>query len=52
MHFLERKLLYFDENFTEICIPGSNKKNSSISLDNGLAPERQQAIIWTNGGLV
>ena len=25
---------------------------SSISSDNGLAPNRQQAIIWTNDGIV
>ena len=52
MHFLEWKLLYFDENFTEICILGSNKQYSSIILDNGLAPDWRQAIIWTNDGLV
>ena len=26
--------------------------NSVLSLDNGLAPTRRQAIIWTNDGLV
>ena len=24
----------------------------SIGLDNGLSPNRQQAIVWTNDGLV
>ena len=27
-------------------------KYYSIGSDNGLAPNRQQAIIWTNGGLI
>ena len=35
-------------NFTEVCPQGSNRQPSSIGLDNGLAPIRQQAIIWTN----
>ena len=29
-------------------IPEKKKKNSSIGSDNGLAPTRGQAIIWTN----
>ena len=28
------------------------KQYRSIESDNGLAPDRQQAIIWTNDGLV
>ena len=52
MHFREWILLYFDENFIEICSPGSNQEYSSIGSDNGLALVRQQAIIWTNDGLV
>ena len=30
---------------------GPINKNPSIGLDNGLAPARRQAIIWTNGCL-
>ena len=29
---------------------GSNEQYSSIGSDNGLAPTRQQAIIWANDG--
>ena len=31
--------------------PGSNWQYGSISSDNGLAPNRRQAIIWTNDGI-
>ena len=48
MHFREWKNLYFDYNFTDVCSQGSNWQSSSIDLDNGLAPNRWQAIIWTN----
>ena len=41
--------LYYDSNFTKRFPQGSTV---SIDLDNGLAPKRQQAIIWTNHGLV
>ena len=41
-------MLYFDWNFTDVCPQGSNWQSSSIGLDNGLAPNRRQAIIWTN----
>ena len=50
--FLEWKLLYFDENFIEMCCPRSNLQYSSIGSDNGLALARQYIIIWTNDGLV
>ena len=30
----------------------SNKRSSSTGSDDGLAPVRRQAIIWTNHGLV
>ena len=40
----------FDWNFTEVCSQESNLQYSSISSDNGLMPNRQQAIIWTNEG--
>ena len=37
-HFLERKLSYFDENFIEMCFPGSNNwRYFIIGSDNGLA---------------
>ena len=36
------------KKFTEDCSLGSNWQYHSIGLDNGLAPNRQQAIIWTN----
>ena len=35
----------------EFVLKGSVKKYSSIGLDNGLAPPRRQAIIWTNDDL-
>ena len=31
-----------------VCSQGANWKSSSIGLDNGLAPNKRQAIIWTN----
>ena len=37
-----------EKNVIEACSQGSNQ--SSIGLDNGLAPARQQTIIWTNDG--
>ena len=40
----------FDYNFTEVGSQGSNWQYSIIGLDNGLAPTRRQAIIWTNDG--
>ena len=48
MHFLEWKCMNFDWHFTEVCSHGSNLEYSSIGSDNGLAPPRRQAIIWTN----
>ena len=48
MHSLEWKCLYLYQNFTEVCSLGSNWQWSSIGLDNGLVPNRRQAIIWTN----
>ena len=48
MHFLEWKVWYFDSNFTEVCPQGFNWQQASISSGNGLAPNRRQAIIWTN----
>ena len=37
---------YFDKNVIEMCSSASN-----IGLDNGLVPNKQRAIIWTNDGL-
>ena len=48
MHFHEWKVLYFDLNFTEVFSQVSNWQWPSIGSDNGLAPNRRQAIIWTN----
>ena len=38
--------------FTEICSQGSSQLLASTGWDNGLAPNRGQAIIWTNNGSV
>ena len=40
--------LYFNSNFIEICPPGSHWQKASIGWDNGLVPNRWQAIISTN----
>ena len=42
------KTFEFNYNFTWICSLVSNWQYGSIGSDNGLAPNRQQAIIWTN----
>ena len=47
MHFLKRKCMNFDWNSIEICPHGSSWQHFSIGSDNGLAPARRQAIIWT-----
>ena len=46
--FLEQKCTDFNKNFTDVYSQKSNSQYSSIGLDNGLVPTRQQAIIWTN----
>ena len=46
--FSEWKELNFKYNFTEICSLGPNWQYVSIGSDNGLAPKRRQAIVWTN----
>ena len=51
MHFPEWKCVNFEWNFTELCSQGSNWQYASIGSDNGLVPNRRQAIIWNNGGL-
>ena len=50
MHFLEWKYMISDFYITEVCSWGSNWQYSSIGSNNGLAPGRRQAIIWTNDG--
>ena len=47
MHFPEWKWLNFDQNFIEVCSQGSSWQYASIGLDNGLAPDRRQAIVNT-----
>ena len=37
-----------ESNFTEMCSQESNWQKASIGSGNGLAPNRRQAIIWTN----
>ena len=44
------KIFEFRLNVTEVCSQGSNLQYSSNGSDNGLAPSRRQAIIWTNDG--
>ena len=46
MHFLEWKYLKFNLN-SQVC----NWQNTSFGLDDGLAPNRWQATIWTKGDL-
>ena len=48
MHFRKLKVLYFYHNVIEVCYQGSNWQFLCTSLDNGLAPNRRQAIIWNN----
>ena len=42
------KILSLDQNFTEVCSWGSNRQEPSIGLDNGVEPNRWQAIISAN----
>ena len=42
------KSFIFDSNFPEVCSQGSNRQYNSMGLDDGLAPNRRQPIIWTN----
>ena len=52
IHFLERKLLHFKWYFIVMCPFGANLQYVIIGSDNTLAPNRRQAIIWTNDGPV
>ena len=42
------QILFFALTFTDVPSWGYDKRNQSIGSDNGLAPFRRQAIIWTN----
>ena len=46
----EWKVLY--SNFSEVCSQGSNCQWGRIGLGNGFVPNRRQAIIWTNPGIL
>ena len=46
MNFLEWKCLNIGWNFLEVCCQVSNWQFTSIVSDNGMAPNRRQAIIW------
>ena len=50
--FYIKDVLYFDSDFIEIYSQWFIEQNASIGLDNGLVPNRRQAIIWTNDCLV
>ena len=45
-------MLEFRLEFHWICSLGSNLQYFSIGSDNGLAPTRRRAIIWTNDDLI
>ena len=45
-----KKLLYFDQNFIEICTQRSNEKCSSIGSEYGLVSLK--AIMWNNLGWI
>ena len=42
---------FFFSNFIEVCSKGSNWQTVNVASSNGLAPNRQQAITWTNYNL-
>ena len=50
--FSKRKLLYFIQISLNFYPQGCNYPNASMDPDDGLAPNRWQAIILTNDGLV
>ena len=52
MYFREWKVLYFDPNFTEIFSFGFNWQQVSIGSGDGLETNSQQAITFTNDGVV
>ena len=50
MHFLQWEYINLDWHFIEVCSQVSNQQYSSTGSDNGLAPARRQAFVWTNDG--
>ena len=48
MHFRKWKYFYLEKNVTEFHSRGLNWQLPITASDNGLAPNRRQAIIWTN----
>ena len=52
MHVLEWKCMDFNQisYIFKFVSNGPEKQYSNIGSDNGLAPTRQQVIIWTNDG--
>ena len=46
------QLLNFKEDFTEICSSWSNRQYGIFGSDDGLAPNRLQAIIWSIVGML
>ena len=52
VHCHECKVLYFYSNFTEVCSWGPNHNSALLRSWNGMAPNRRQAIAWTNAYLV
>ena len=49
---LNGKFRILNTIFSEICSLRSNWQCGSIGSDSGLAPNRRQAIIWTNVGML
>ena len=52
INFLPWKLFNWCSNLLTIRSHWSNKQEASVGSDNGLAPDRQQANVWTSIGLV
>ena len=52
LHFCKWILLNLKKNLTKICSSELNWQYGSIGSDNGLALIMQQAIIWTNVGML
>ena len=46
------KNLYCDQNFIEFAHKGPIDNKQAFGLDNGLAPTRWEAIIWTNADAI
>ena len=47
---LEWKYMNFDLSFIKVCSEGPIEQYISNGSNNGLAPTRRQAILWTNDG--